>query len=285
MASYRAREVEPLSIEWLGHTIHTAPLTAGGATIIETLSILKALDATGKQLGSAHARVEALRVAWSDRLRFFGDPTQADVPVDRLLSAAYAEAMAARVAEAVEQRKPLDISTDATPQDGTVNLSAADDDGNFATVTFTHGGSFGAKVTVPGLGLTLGHGVSRFDPRAWHPNSPGPSKRPLHNMCPTVVVHDGRAWLAVGGAGGRRIPNGVFDVLTGVLMGRSVEQAVAAPRMNTTGDLDLRLEEAWPADDVEAFRGMGYAVQTGGGARISAAFGDPASGALATARR
>jgi|TARA_B100000315_G_scaffold252755_2_gene290200 hypothetical protein len=55
--------------------------------------------------------------------------------------------------------------------------------------------------------------------------------------------------------------------------------------MNTTGDLDLRLEEAWPADDVEAFRGMGYAVQTGGGARISAAFGDPASGALATARR
>src|SRR5439155_1135034 len=76
-----------------------------------------------------------------------------------------------------------------------------------------HGGSFGACVTVAGLGLTLGHGMSRFDPRPGHPNAPGPGKRPLHNMCPTVVLKDGRPVLALGGRGGRKIPNAVFEVL------------------------------------------------------------------------
>ncbi len=280
MAAYQAREVQPLTLDWLGQTVHTAPLTAGGATVMEALSILRALDSTGGQLGSAHARVEALRIAWDDRLRFLGDPEHAGVPLHRLLSSAYAGAMAERVAQAVEDAKPLAITTPERVQEGTIHLSAADSDGNIAAVTFTHGGGFGARVTVEGLGLILGHGVSRFDPRSSHPNSPGPGKRPLHNMCPTIVTRDGAAWLAVGGRGGRQIPNGTFDVLVGILQGKTMPDAMEAPRMHTTGNLDLQLASTWDESEVAAFTRMGYEVRRGAGARMSAAAIDPETGTL-----
>src|SRR5205807_2345213 len=109
---------------------------------------------------------------------------------------------------------------------------------------------FGAKVTVDGLGLILGHGMARFDPRPGRANSPGPGKRPLHNMCPTVVLRDGRPVLALGARGGRRIPNALFEVLT-AYVGRQValEAAVAAPRLHTEGGMSLTLERGWPAAD------------------------------------
>src|SRR5256885_3059083 len=98
-------------------------------------------------------------------------------------------------------------------------------------LTLTHGNSFGAMVTVDGLGLILGHGMSRFEPRPGHPNSPGPNKRPLHNMCPTVALRDGKPALVLGGRGGRRIPNTVLGVLLGRIgQGQTLARAVAAPR-------------------------------------------------------
>ena len=81
-------------------------------------------------------------------------------------------------------------------------------------LTLTHGNAFGACVAVEGLGLFLGHGMSRFDPEPGQANSPGPGKRPLHNMCPTIVLRDGKPILAIGGTGGRMIPNAIFNVLT-----------------------------------------------------------------------
>ena len=285
MAAYQAQEVDPLVFEWMGQTVYTAPLTAGGATIVEALSILRALDSSGGSLGSPRARLESLRVAWKDRLDLFGDPEHSDVPLARLLSAPYAGEMAGRVAAALDGGRALPIETLSREQDGTISLSAADDEGNIAAVTLTHGGGFGSRVTVPGLGLILGHGVSRFDPRPGHPNSPGPGKRPLHNMCPTIVARDGRPWLALGGRGGRRIPNAVFDVLAAVLTGKTVDEAMAAPRMNTDGNMRVTLEESWPEADVDAIRQMGYEVGTGGSATVSAAAIDLDSGEFITALR
>ena len=285
MAAYQAQEVDPLVFEWMGQTVYTAPLTAGGATIVEALSILRALDSSGGSLGSSRARLESLRVAWKDRLDLFGDPEHSDVPLARLLSAPYAGEMAGRVAAALDRGRALPIETLSREHDGTISLSAADDEGNIAALTLTHGGGFGSRVTVPGLGLILGHGVSRFDPRPGHPNSPGPGKRPLHNMCPTIVARDGRPWLALGGRGGRRIPNAVFDVLAAVLTGKTVDEAMAAPRMHTDGNMRVTLEESWPEADVNAIRQMGYEVGTGRSATVSAAAIDLDSGEFITALR
>lgn len=279
LASYQAKLVEPLALTCQDRIIHTAPLTAGGLTCLQVLSILQALDWQKMPAGvpRSHARIEAMRLAWRDRLSLVGDPTTAErgtpipSPSEKLLSAEYANECAARVAAAVKMRKLLDHSVTPREQNGTINLSAADRHGNFAVLTLTHGDSFGAKITVDGIGLTLGHGMSRFDPHPNHPNAPGPGKRPLHNMCPTIVTDRGQAVLGVGGRGGRKIPNAVTELLAQfVLLEKPLAAAMAAPRIHTQGDAAVELEAAWPEEELMAFKEMGYSVKTSGSATLSA---------------
>ncbi|MEQ2005733.1 MAG: gamma-glutamyltransferase [Limisphaerales bacterium] len=285
MAAYQAREVEPLRFEWNGCDVRTAPLTSGGLTVLQALATLRALDfgrAGGLQppsLTATHARIEALRIAWADRLALLGDPQHAQVPVAKLLSAEYAKETAERVRRAVKEGKLIAHAAESRPHTGTISLSVVDKAGNLAAITLTHGNGFGARVTVDGLGLTLGHGMSRFDPHPAHPNAPGPGKRPLHNMVPTVVLREGRPVLAIGGRGGRKIPNALFEVLTHfVALGQPMEAALAAPRMHTEGNLNLELEAKWPADDVESLGKLGYKTKTAGSATLSATAFNPRTG-------
>ncbi|MBM3335592.1 gamma-glutamyltransferase, partial [Candidatus Sumerlaeota bacterium] len=214
LAAYAAREVTPLSLEWRGLTMFAAPLTSGGPTVLQALNALKAMNWSGlRGFEQTHARIEALRLAWRDRLALFGDPEHVKTPVERFLSDEYARQSAERILAAVKAGKLLEGPAAPRPQSGTISLSAADRSGNLVALTLTHGEAFGARITVDGLGLTLGHGMSRFDPQPGHPNSPGPGKRPLHNMCPTVLLRNGQGIAALGGRGGRRIPNSLSEVL------------------------------------------------------------------------
>ena len=138
-------------------------------------------------------------------------------------------------------------------------------------MTLTHGGGFGARVTVDGLGLTLGHGISQFDVTPGHPNAPGPGKRPLHNMVPCIVTRDGQAILAVGGRGGRKIPNAVFSFLVEfALKNQSLAKSMAAPRIHTEGNLSVELEKNWPDKEQSKLSEFGYQVKTGSSATLSA---------------
>jgi gamma-glutamyltranspeptidase/glutathione hydrolase len=230
--------------------------------------------------------LEILRAAWCDRLSLLGDPDHVKVPIDRLLSANHAKMVVRDVEKAVKEKKPLTLNVKKESDDGTMNLSSADRHGNMVAMTLTQGGTFGSKVTVEGLGLVLGHGMSRFEPRAGHPNSVAPGKRPLHNMCPTIVVRNGKPVLAVGAAGGRMIPNSIIDVLTHYVgLDKSMEEAVAAPRLNTEGGMDLRLEQDWPQAEKDYFKSLGYKIETGKGAFLSAASFDPKTGECRGASR
>jgi len=276
LAAYEAREVEPLRFEWNGTTAVTPSPTAGGLTAFETLGVLKTLGWNSfDDFDARRTFLEALRVAWRDRLRFLGDPEKADVPVARLLSDGHARSLADEVSRAIRDGKPVTAETDGRPAGGTVHLSAADAAGNFAALTLTHGGSFGAKVTVPGLGLTLGHGMSRFAPRPGHPNSPDPGKRPLHNMCPTILLRDGRPFAALGGRGGRKIVNAVATVLSHAMgAARPLSDALAAPRPHTEAGRSLDLETGWPDADIAPLEAMGYQVKRPTHATVSAVWND-----------
>lgn len=288
LASYHAVELPPLSFTWRGFTIHTAPLTAGGLTILQALATLKALGWESRKAddpATAHALLEALRIAWDDRLKFLGDPNQVKVPVDRLLSEAYARQSAERVDQAVRKKEMVPAATDGRSANGTIHLNAVDGQGMMVALTLTHGNSYGAQVMVDGLGLLLGHGMSRFDPQPGHANSPGPGKRPLHNMCPTIVVREGRPIVALGAAGGRKIPNTVFQVLAQLVgRGQSLDQAVAAPRLHTEGGKSLELESRWPEAGSDYFKKLGYTVKTSGGASLRAIGQDDAREPHAAAR-
>jgi gamma-glutamyltranspeptidase/glutathione hydrolase len=289
LAAYHARAVKPLTLDWQGHTIHTAPLTAGGLTILQALATLKALAwEKWKRTDPSRiqAQLEALRIAWHDRLALLGDPEHVAVPVERLLSEKYAQQSAARVQTALEAKKPVKAASDGRSAGGTIHLTAVDAAGMMVALTLTHGETLGAQVTVPGLGLILGHGMSRFDPRPGRANSIGPGKRPLHNMCPTVVTRDGRPILALGAAGGRRIPNTIFQVLLArVGEGQTLADAVAGPRLHTEGDKTVAMEKSWPADDVKRLKEVGYTVRAGGAAVLNAIERDPVSGTIRSAAR
>src|SRR4029079_16842223 len=110
MDNYRPLEIAPLQIEWHGHTIATAPLTAGGPTILQIIATCKAMDDVWKQFPPdsairTQARLEAMRIAWGDRLRLFGDPQHVDVPIERLLSEKYARDSAEKVREAITNKR------------------------------------------------------------------------------------------------------------------------------------------------------------------------------------
>jgi gamma-glutamyltranspeptidase/glutathione hydrolase len=289
LAAYKAVEIAPLTLKWREHTVHTPPPTAGGLTMLEALGILKAIkweERDPKELATIQMRVEALRIAWHDRLQLFGDPNYAVVPIERLLSDKYLAECGKRVVAAISSKKPVDGKSDGRPAGGTIHLNAVDSSGMMVALTLTHGNSFGAQVTVDGLGLVLGHGMSRFEPRPGRPNSPGPSKRPLHNMCPTIVTHAEKPVLAIGATGGRKIVNTVFDALVyRVGEGRPFAGMVKSPRVHTEGDLMLTLEKDWPESVPDHFKKIGYTLKTGTGATLSAIERDPKSGALLVATR
>jgi gamma-glutamyltranspeptidase/glutathione hydrolase len=153
-------------------------------------------------------------------------------------------------------------------------------------ITLTHGGYYGAQVTVDGLGLTLGHGMSRFDAEPEHANSVAPGKRPLHNMSPTIVLRDGRPSMVLGGRGGRKIPNAVFEVLAQYVgRNQAPRTAVMAPRIHTEGALKVELEKEWPEAAVTQLQGVGYTVTRATSAVVSAVWRDSASGGYGSASR
>ena len=242
--------------------------------MLQVFAALDALDWQQMPKGSPtkfQAMVEALRIAWGDRLRWFGDPKFVDVPVERLLSDKYAKESAQQIKKAIAEKRPVPVTTDGRTAGGTVNLSAVDAQGNMAVITLTHGDSFGARVTVDGLGLLLGHGMSRFEPVPGKLNSIAPGKRPLDNMCPSIVLKGGRPVVALGGVGGRRIPNAVFQTLLQFLAnGRPLDDSVQAPRIHTEGGLDLHIERGIPKADVEYMRQIGYSIKPPIGAFVSA---------------
>jgi gamma-glutamyltranspeptidase/glutathione hydrolase len=281
MNAYEAREEQPIRIDVAGRALYTTPLTSGGLTVLQALASLpeKLYD---DPLRRMHARLEALRLAWQDRLTLFGDPRFVKVPVEKLLSSESTRRAAARIHAAVEAGRALDLPERAGNASGTIHITAADAQGNMAALTLTHGDGFGACVTVPSLGLTLGHGMSRFEDTPGHPNAIGPRKRPLHNMCPVVVCEHGRPVLALGGTGGRRIPNAIFDVLTNVLVdGMTLAGALAAPRMNTLGGRQLILTPNWNPAGVERLRAIGFSPVNGSAADVKAVHLRQRSGATA----
>lgn len=273
LANYRARLIAPISISAGPATVSTAPLTAGGLSVLQILMTLMELDWSSirNQAEASRYLIEATRLAWNIRLTQFGDIDYASVPVDRMMSVAFARENAARVRSAVASGKPMNLAGYQREQGGTIHLSSADKFGNFAALTLTHGGAFGSQVTAQGLGLTLGHGMSRFDPRPDHPNAPGPNKRPLNNMVPVIISRNGRAQMAVGGRGGRKIPNAILSFLTSHLFGQStLNDSIQTPRLHTEGTLTVELEKTWPQSDRATLDQFGYQIKTAASATLSA---------------
>ena len=273
LADYKAIETTPYELSWGDYKIYTAPLGACGLLVLEALSILKALKwerVKQSRQEATHARLEALRLAWKDRGDYFGDPNFTDVPIKKLLSEDYAREQAALVQSAVKAKKALSLKLERIEQIGTLHISAVDQQNNYASITLTQGSSYGAQVYVDSIGMVLGQGMARFDPRPGHPNSVAPHKRPVHNMAPCVLMRHDKPIVAVGAAGGTKIPNSLYDFFSYYIgRGKSMEDSLDQPRMNCIGIPSVTVEKTFPKDEADYLQKVGFKVSQGLGAFVS----------------
>ena len=129
----------------------------------------------------------------------------------------------------------------------TTHLTTCDADGAMVSVTTTLLASMGSRTVLPGSGILMNNGVMWFDPEPGRPNSIGPGRRPLTNMCPVIVRRDGRPVLAAGASGGRRILAAVIQAVAFVLQfGMTPEQAAAHPRIDISGPDGVQADSRLP---------------------------------------
>jgi gamma-glutamyltranspeptidase/glutathione hydrolase len=230
------------------------------------LNILEGFDLSGMGSGSpdsVHLIAEAMKIAFADRFRYMADPETTDVPVAWLTSKEYA---ASRRSE-IEMRRAQRYSA-ATQTDGegrsTTHCCAMDAEGNVVSTTQTLNAGFGSRVTVPGTGMLLNNCMHLMDPNPGRTNSIAPNKRILSSMSPTIVLRDGKPFMAIGTPGGVRIFGSVMQAIINVVdHGMSLQQAVEAPRLWDRGPV-LELETGFPnlAELKAEMERRGHVVET-----------------------
>jgi gamma-glutamyltranspeptidase/glutathione hydrolase len=267
---FRASAVEPLHIHYRDFDLYTPPLPSGGLTSLSVLKTLEQFDLSRMApWGAEYIELfaGASNLAWRERFQYFGDPDFVRVPVEDLLS----EKRAAVRAEMMRRGRPS-VTPRPSGASHTVNLVVADKYGNIVSWTATHGGNFGSHVAIEGLGLILGHGMSRFSLSPSDPNFPAPGKRPQHNMSPLVILRDGHAYAGLGLPGGRFIVSVTAQLANSLIdFKATAEQAVNAPRVHTEGSEPIQLTSKVAAEVVKSLRQRGHRVKQ------QAALGGPAN--------
>ena len=260
LAAYVPERQDPLQLAYRGWTVSTNPPPGGGTMVAEMLNILQRFDLTAMGHNSPeYIRVvaEAMKVATRDKDAFLSDPRFNPPPLDRLLSAAYADERAAAIRRGEKTSVPR-IEPDGDAKE-TTHVSCVDAEG--LVVSLTHSLGIPSGVIVPGTGFMLNGCMSVFDPRPGRAGSIAPGKRRFASMCPTIVYRDGQPVLTLGAPGGTWITLGVLQVLLNVLdWGMGMQEAISAPRIAATSDaIDIsnRIPRAVQRD-VEA---MGYTVR------------------------
>src|SRR4051794_4616922 len=230
----------------------TADVQAGGGVLSATdLAECRARIVPSLEI---HYRGYALQAARG----LTAAPTLADV-IDRLSSKRFPQAPDAvyfeTLIDALQQAYGArleglgDVRAQGGDESCTTHITAIDREGGIAALTTTLLSSFGSRYVLPQTGILMNNGIMWFDPRPGRPNSIGPGKRALTNMCPLIATRDGRARFGVGASGGRRILASVVQMASFIIdFAMTPEEAAHQPRIDVSGDtgiaIDRRLSEA-----------------------------------------
>ncbi len=277
LKSYFAVIRAPMRGTYRGFDVVSMPLpSSGGVVLVETLNILEGFPMGEMKQGSApslHVLIEAMKRAYADRARYLGDPAFVRVPVTILTSKDYAAKQRAGIDP--ERATPwTDALSAVPPREGsnTTHFSVVDSLGNAVSNTYTLNFNYGLGMVAEGTGVLLNNELDDFTaaPGAsnafglvgFEANLPGPGKRPLSSMSPTIVLKDGKPVLVTGSPGGSRIISAVIQVIVNVLDYRmDVAAAVAAPRLHHQWLPDeVRVEHGFSDETLAALRAKGHHV-------------------------
>ena len=263
LAESKPIETEPLWLTYRDHRVATNQPPGGGLVIAVMLRILERFDlaAMGHNSPAYIATVsEAMKIATVEKDARMGDPAFVDIPVDDMLSDAFADRMADRIRNGEKTPVPR-LNSGADPKE-TTHICVADIAGNCVTMTHSLGSSGG--VITEGLGFMYNNCMMVFDPRPGRAGSLAPGKARFSALSPTIVFKGNDPCLLLGAPGGTTITMGNLQAILNVIdFGMDAQQAVHAPRFTTTSDTIevtnriLRKTEA-------ALQGMGYTTKRHG---------------------
>jgi gamma-glutamyltranspeptidase/glutathione hydrolase len=277
LQDYKALWRAPMKIRFGEYDLYTmAPPSAGGLVMGEVLNIAGTFDLakSGFQTPrSLHLMAEAERRAYLDRNKYLGDPASTRIPYRELLSAE----RAAQWRSSINPDRATATVTLAEPGgttlaegNHTTHFTIVDGEGNIAAVTTTLNDNFGSGFVVPGLGFLLNDEMDDFAAAPGKPNHSGlvqgsanaiePGKRMASSMSPTIVLRNGKPFLALGTRGGPTIPTSVLQVFLNVTVyKKSLYDAVAAPRYHHQALPDqISYERAAPLATITALAAMGH---------------------------
>jgi gamma-glutamyltranspeptidase/glutathione hydrolase len=280
LAAHRSEWVGPVSTTYRGWQVYELPPNGQGIAVLQMLNILEGFDLSSLEWGSAehlHLLVEAKKLAFEDRARFYADPEFAAVPVERLVAKDYAAARRALIDR--QRASPAPTHGDARVGAGdTVYLAAADSAGNMVSLIQSNYAGFGSGVTVVPFGFGLQNRGSQFALEAQHANGYAPRKRPFHTIIPAFARRVDKTLLAFGVMGAAMQPQGQVQVFSNIVdFGMGVQAAGDAPRVRHEGSTEptgapplahggtVHLEPGFAAAAVDELRRRGHRIEPMGG--------------------
>jgi gamma-glutamyltranspeptidase/glutathione hydrolase len=292
LAGYDVRTPRPTHVSYRGFDVYGMPTpSSGGSTVGEGLNIVENRDLGDLSLTQAlHRYLEASALAFADRNRYVGDNTPRS-QLDELLSQEFAQERACQIdpADALDEpvapgaldgsygqcavAAPAAVLTD---ERGTTHLTIADRWGNIVAYTLTIEQTGGNAMVVPGRGFLLNNEMTDFNFTPTQgaepdPNLPAPGKRPRSSMAPTILLNDGKPFLATGSPGGSMIITTVFQILINRIdLGMTLPEAIAAARASQRNTATVQAEPAF-SSEVAKLTALGHAFATT--AEIGAATG------------
>ena len=267
--------VDPVSTNYRGYDVFELPPNGQGIAALQILNILEGFDlkAMGRNSpDTLHTMIEAKKIVWADRAKFYADPAFAKIPLAGLLSKSYA-AERRKLIDPNHAAKTVEAGNPALGQGDTIYMCTADDEGNMVSLIQSNYRGMGSGIVVPGLGFMFQDRGELFSMEPGHANVYAPGKRPFHTIIPGFVMKDGKPWEAFGVMGGGMQPQGHVQVLTNQIdFGLNVQEAGDASRWQHEGDNEptgekmenggyVNLESGIPYETARELRKRGHDVR------------------------
>jgi gamma-glutamyltranspeptidase/glutathione hydrolase len=279
LAAHKSEWVEPLSVSYRGYDVFELPPNSQGIAVLQLLNILEAYDfkAMGHNSADAlHLMVEAKKLVYADRARFYADPDFYEVPVEGLLSKTYAAQRRSTI-DTFTARKTVWHGDPYLEKGDTIYLTVADKNGMMVSLIQSNFAGMGAGLVPDGLGFMHQNRGQLFSLEDDHHNLYAPGKRPFHTIIPAFVMKDGKPFLSFGVMGGAQQPQGQVQVLINMIdFGMNLQEAGDAARFNHAESTSptrpivpegglLRLESGVDEAVVEELRRRGHTVEVEAG--------------------
>ncbi len=263
LADHTSEWIEPVSTNYRGYDVWELPPNGQGIAALQMLNILEAYPIKEFGFGSKehiHYFIEAKKLAFEDRAKFYADPEFNKIPVKELISKEYA-AERRKLINPGRAARRYDAGNPALKEGDTIYLTVADEEGNMISFIQSNYRGMGSGMTPHKLGFILQDRGEMFNLEEGHFNTYEPHKRPFHTIIPAFITKDGKPFMSFGVMGGATQPQGHVQIVMNVIdFGMNIQEAGDAPRILHEGSSEPTGEKMTDGGEVCLETGFDYEV-------------------------